>query len=123
MARRRSQEAGESRSRRKSEEEARAERVTWALLVLVFAVIQLLPETTVIPTWVVPLAGAAILLGSAIHQYSRRWPVSPITWIAGAIMAVLAYYSIQIDRTRPFTGEALLVFFVVIIFGVITGET
>lgn len=123
MARRRSQAAGESRSRRKSEEEARAERVTWALLVLVFVVIQLVPETTIIPTWVVPLAGAAILLGSAIHQYSRRWPVSPITWIAGAIMAVLAYYSIQVERTRSFTGEALLVFFVVIIFGVITGET
>ncbi|MFN8448504.1 MAG: hypothetical protein U0521_07910 [Anaerolineae bacterium] len=123
MARRRSQEATETRSRRKSEAEARAERVTWALLVLVFAVIQLVPDTTPIPTWAVPLAGAAILLGSAFHQYSRRWPVSPITWIGGAFMAYFAYYSIQIDRSRSFIGESLLVFFAVIIFGVITGET
>jgi hypothetical protein len=123
MARRRSQASAEPQSRRKSEAEARVERLTWALLVLVFAVVQLIPADMAIPTWVIPLSGAAILLGSAIHQYSRRWRVSPITWIGGAFMAFFAYYSIRIDRTRPFIGEALLVFFVVIVFGLITGET
>lgn len=123
MARRRHQDSGEARSRRKSDAEARAERLTWALLVLVFAILQLLPDTTQVPTYLVPLAGAAILLGSGIHQYSRRWPVSPITWLGGAFMAFFAYYSIQIDRSRSFIGESLLVFFAVIVFGVITGET
>lgn len=123
MARRRYRESGEPRSRRKSEAEARVERITWALLVLVFAIVQLVPSGSALPSYFVTLAGAIILLGSAFYQYSRRWRVSPITWIAGSFMAFFAYYSFQVDRSRTFTGEALLVFFGVIIFGLITGET
>lgn len=95
---------------------------TWALLVLVFAIMQIIPPTTV-PYYFVPLAGAIILLGSAIYQYSQRWHVSPVTWIGGALMAALTYYSVQISPGRSFIGESLLIFFAVIAFGVITGET
>lgn len=120
MARRRSRSSGRSTTR-KSENEARIERFTWAMLVLVFALVQLFP--TAVPIWFVPLAGAIILLGSGVYQYGQRWRVSPITWIAGVIMALLAYYNLQFNPARSFVGEALLIFFGVILFGLLTGET
>lgn len=124
MARRRSRStATESRSRRKSEQEARIERITWALLVLVFAVVQLMPNPASLPNFFVPLAGALILLGSGAYQYSRRWRVSPITWIGGAFMTLFAYYALQVNPAQSFIGACLVVFFAVIIFGLLTGET
>ncbi len=126
MARRRSSRSS-SRSTstrtvtRKSEAEARVERMTWALLVLIFAVMQLAPE--LLPTSFVPLAGAVVLLGSGIYQYSRHWRVSPVTWIAGMLMAMMAFYNLQFNVARNFSGEALLIFFGVILFGLFTGET
>ena len=124
MARRRYRESSERRyEHRKSEAEARIERITWALLVLVFAIVQLLPNSSALPNFFVPFAGALILLGSGLYQYSRRWRVSPITWIGGAFMALFTYYNLQINSATNFTGACLIVFFVVIIFGLITGET
>ncbi|MEP7293272.1 MAG: hypothetical protein ABI835_15920 [Chloroflexota bacterium] len=124
MARRRSRTTTtESRSKRKSEPEARVERITWALLVLVFAVIQLIPNATVLPNFFVPFAGALILLGSGAYQYSRHWRVSPITWVGGAFNLLFAYYALQVNPAQSFTGASLVVFFAVIIFGLITGET
>lgn len=124
MARRRSRStATESSSRRKGEAEARVERITWALLVLVFAIVQLLPGSAALPNYFVPLAGAFILLGSGAYQYSRRWRVSPVTWVGGAFMALFAYYALQVNPAQNFIGACLVVFFAVIIFGVLTGET
>lgn len=108
--------------RRKSERELRVEMMTWALLVLVFAIIYLLPDTT-LPNWLVHISGAGILLGSGIYQYTQRWRVSPVTWLVGGAMLSMAFYNLQIDPARDFYGEALLLFCAVIAFGVITGET
>lgn len=110
-------------TRRKGERELRAERLTWALLVVVYAVIELLPDGTGTPNWLVPLAGALILLGSGTYQYVRRWHVSPITWIAGVIMLMFTFYTLRVDPNEGFLGESLLVFAIVIVFGLITGET
>ena len=124
MARRRSRSTStDSRSRRKSEPEARIERITWALLVLVFAVVQLIRDASTLPNFLVPLAGAFILLGSGAYQYSRHWRVSPITWVGGAFMLLFAFYALQVNPAQNFTGASLVVFFAVIIFGLITGET
>ncbi|MEO8608977.1 MAG: hypothetical protein ABI690_13900 [Chloroflexota bacterium] len=114
------QSTRENGPRGKSEAEARIERLTWFFLVVIFAAAQILES---IPPVVVPLAGAGILLGSGIYQYSRRWRVSPVTWLAGALMAGLAYVNLQVNPTRDFTGLALLVFAGVILFGLLTGET
>jgi len=70
--------------RRKSYAEARVERMTWFLLVLVFAILNLLNLETMGINWVLPLAGAIILLGSGMLQYMRGWMVSPVTWLGGA---------------------------------------
>jgi carbon starvation protein CstA len=120
MARRRSSTARTTRG--KSESERRVELITWALLVLVFAVMQIVPEGS-LPNYFVPLSGAIILLGSGLYQYAQRWRVSPVTWIGGVIMALLAYYGTQVNATRDFIGESLLIFFAVIAFGILTGET
>ncbi len=127
MARRRSQSRqSKDTSRttgRKSAAEARVERITWALMVLVFALVQLLPAGTTLPNFTIPFAGALILLGSGLYQYSRHWRVGPVTWIGGAFMALFTYYNLQIDPNTNFTGACLIVFFAVIILGLITGET
>ncbi len=125
MARRRSsttRREARTTPRGKSPREARVERLTWVLLVLAFGVVRLLEDAGV-PNWMLPLSGAAILFGSALYQYTRRWRVSPVTWIAAGLMAFFTYYSLQIDPTRDFSGLALIVFAGVILFGVLTGDT
>lgn len=111
-----------STTTRKTYAEAQIERATWALLVVVFAVIYMLPAGTAVPNWAPPLAGAAILLGSGFYQYSRRWRVAPVTWIGGTIMLIAAYYGWQIDSQVNLLGLTLLVFAGVIAFGLVTGE-
>ncbi|MBK9124341.1 MAG: hypothetical protein IPM16_14645 [Chloroflexi bacterium] len=126
MARRRSRSQSRSAQgsypRRKSQAEARVEHITWALLVVVFAILSLLPDGLDLPNWVAPLAGAIILFGSGIYQYTRRWRVSPIVWVGGALMAATVFYGLQINPERDLIGFSLLVFAAVIAFGVFTGE-
>jgi hypothetical protein len=125
MARRKSSR-GETRQRTargKSRMEARVERITWALLVLVIAAMQFLPEDLELPNYFVPFLGALILLGSGAVQYSRHWRVSPFTWIGGGLMTLLAFYSIRLDPTQNFQREALVISFLVILLGVLLDET
>jgi Na+/melibiose symporter-like transporter len=112
-----------SYSRRKSDDEARIERFTWFLLVMIFGVIYLFPESTELPNWLVPVAGSMILLGSGIYQYTRRWHVSPITWIAGSIMFVLGLYGLYVDPNQNMLSFSMFTFAAVIGIGVLTGET
>lgn len=90
-------------------------------MVLLFAIVQLLPGT--LPNYFVPLAGALILLGSGFYQYSRRWHVSPITWIGGALMGFFAWYNFSVNPAQNFLGEVLVIFFAVIVLGLLTGDT
>jgi hypothetical protein len=125
MAKRGSQKRSDSAprvSRGKSDAEARVERITWALLVLVFAILEIIPSAAILPNWFIPLAGAVVLLGSGFYQYSRGWRVSPITWLAGGLLMFFGVY----NMTRPqlnFLGLSLLVFAGVILAGVFTNET
>lgn len=109
-------------ARRKSYAEARAERVTWFLLVLVFAIVSLF-DAGEIPNWIIPASGAFILLGSGIYQSVRRWRVSALTWIGGTVMLVLAVISYYVSPEQDFFAFTLLTFALVIGFGVLTGET
>lgn len=112
-------------ARKKSDDEARVERITWFLMVLVFAALYFInPETqSSIPNWVVPVSGATILLGSGIYQYMQRWRVSPVTWIAGTFMLLLAAINLSVNPDQNFYGITLLVFAGVIGIGILTGET
>jgi len=110
---------------KKSAAEARVERLTWGLLVLIFAVLYLVSDNVMetIPNWLIPGIGAVILLSSGIFQYSKRWRVSPITWIGGILMLLFALLAFYVLPTREFLVETLIVTLAVIIFGTFSGET
>lgn len=120
--RRKSDNNNRSTSRRKSEAEARVERITWGFLVLIFAIIYFLNDV-VFPTYVVPFAAAAVLMLSGIYQYVRRWRVSPVTWVAGTVLIVLGLYSFQINQNFDPFGFSLITVALVIFAGLLTGET
>ena len=107
---------------RKSEAEAKAERVTWFLLVLIFALLNIFPNVA-LPNWAVPLAGSIILLGSGVYQYTNKWRVSPMTWIAGSLMLFFVLMNLYFQMNYNFLGPSLLIFAFVIGFGILTGET
>lgn len=106
----------------------KVERITWFLLVLIFALISVaednlgVPESA-IPNAFVPMSGAIILLGSGIYQYGRRWRVSPVTWIVGAILLIFGLLNLLVDPALDLSGLSLLSFAAVILFGLLTGET
>ena len=110
---------------RKSAAESKVERMTWFLMVLVFAVVYMLQpdQKDAIPNWFVPVAGAVILLGSGFYQFRHHWHVSPITWMAGTFLLMLALVNLRVDQSLDFYGLTLLIFAAVIGFGVLTGET
>lgn len=117
-----------ARRKRKTQAEAKVERVTWFLLVLIFAILSITEENLtvgqqVVPNWLVPIAGAVILLGSGFYQYTRRWRVSPLTWIIGSILLLFGLINLYVDPTLDLTGLSLLAFAAVILFGLLTGET
>ena len=114
----------EPRTRGKSYRESRIELITWGALVIVFALSALARENNITyPNWWVPFGGAVVLLGSGIVQYARGYRVSPITWLDGLVLALFVGYSWYVDANQQFMGASLIVFFLVILFGIITGDT
>ena len=110
--------------RNKSGGEERIERLTWFFLVLVIALIHIIREGGMtLPNWVIPFAGCVVLLGSGMYQYSRRWRVSPTTWLAGALLGALAMINLYVSPSSSFLGLSLIVFAAVILVGLLTGET
>lgn len=114
---------------RKSADEAKAERITWFLLVLIFGILSviqdnlLITQAVVIPNWIVPMSGALVLIGSGMYQYNNHWRVSPVTWMAGMILLIFGLINLLVDQTLDLTGLSLLAFAAVILFGLLTGET
>lgn len=116
--------SGRDYGRRKSQDEERIERLTWFFLVLVIAGLHIIQEGGMrLPNYIVPLAGAVVLIGSGLVQYSRRWRVSPTTWLGGALLAGLALINLYVSPDSSFLGISLVVFAGVILIGLLTGET
>lgn len=107
---------------RKTDAEARVERITWFLMVLVFGVIYFLPDGA-IPAPFIPFAGGVILLGSGLYQYAKRWRVSPTTWIGGTILLIGAVANFTVMPNFDMYGVTLLTFAGVIGIGLLTNET
>ncbi len=116
-----------AKRRRKSDEELKIERMTWFLLVLIFAILSILQDNVEmiqsVPNWIVPLSGAVVLLGSGTYQFTQNWRVSPITWIVGSVLLIFGLVNVLVDPTLNLTGFSLLAFATVILFGLLTGET
>jgi hypothetical protein len=110
--------------RRKSRDEERIERLTWFFLVMVIAIIHVFREGGMtLSNWIIPFSGSVVLLGSGLVQYTRRWHVSPATWLGGALLAGLALINLYVSPGSSFFGISLIVFAVVILIGLLTGET
>lgn len=116
---------GKRRERRKSDAEARVERLTWALLVVAFGIVQITQQSGLspLPNWFLPGSGALILLGSGVAQYSRRWRVNPTTWIGGAVLLFFALVNLYVNPAINFFGLSLLVIVLIIVFGLVMDET
>lgn len=111
-------------SPRKSQAEARIERMTAILLVGVFAIIYIAEQRNIdVHNALVPFAGGVILFGSSLYQYGQKWRVSPWTWVSGTILLMLAIYNIVVDPSANFFGVSLLIFAIVLTVGLFTGET
>ena len=128
MAKRKLKYTSTTKSRRKSQAETRAERLTWVSLLLIFAFLSIIDDNfarqaELIPNSFVPLSGAIVLIGSGLFQFTNGWQVSPITWLIGIILLLLGVVNAIIDPTLDLTGLSLLAFSAVILSGVITGET
>ncbi len=109
------------RRRERRAEERRIELASFAALMLVFMVDFLTGDS--IPAVWLSLVGGGILLASAIYQTQRRWRVTPITWIGGAVMVGAAIISLY--ERIPLPGGVWLpigVFAAMIIVSAITGE-
>lgn len=116
--------SSQSYGRNKSYAEERIERLTWFFLVLAIAGVQIVQQGGMaVPNWTIPFVGCVVLFSSGMYQYSRRWRVSPTTWIAGALLAGLALINLYISPTSSFLGISLVVFAAVILVGLLTGET
>lgn len=115
---------------RKTGQEARAERLTWFALCLVFIVLTF-DEQQMLPGYVIPFLVATILIVSGIFQYTRKWRVSPVVWGAAGILIAFGIYGL-VDTlgiygfTAPFPIDLRLISLVaviaIIIFGIVTNE-
>lgn len=115
---------GNTSSGRKTQAEAKIERLTAILLVGVFAVIYILEQRNFdVHNALVPFAGGVILFGSALYQNGKRWRVSPWTWVGGTALLMMAIYNISVDPSANFYGISLLIFAIVLTVGLFTGET
>jgi hypothetical protein len=109
---------GAYRRRERRVEERRIELASFAAIILLFMVGLLYHIDA---KWLSTIGGA-ILVGSAIYQTQRRWRVSPITWIGGAILLIVGLFALN---GQPVPGGIFLplgVFAGVIIYSALTGE-
>jgi len=106
----------------KTGREAKAERMTWFSMIMVFILVSFDSEG-VVPPFMIPIALATILVLSGFYQYSKKWRVSPLLWIVAAVMGLIGGYGAY-DPSIPI-DPALVGFIgtlVVILFGVLTNE-
>ena len=84
---------------RKTGREARAERITWFALILIFIPLNFGNWMATIPAYLYPLAVAMILLISGFYQWRNDWRVSPIVWMVAALMLLLGLTALYIPAT------------------------
>jgi len=107
-------------------EERQIEIITLGLVMLVFMIPLVFPNTNLDGTDgmtpVVLMLGGIILLAGAFFQVQRRFFVNPLTWLGGAAMLAFGFYEFQ-SRSEPL-GPLLpiLLFGGVILGSLFTGQ-
>lgn len=108
---------------RKSAKELRVERITWFALVAIFVIANIVPDDTAIPNALTPFTAGVVLIVSGIYQYSKKWRVSFVTWIAGTLMLVMAAYNVFNKPELDLSFIVIALVALVIAMGVFTNET
>jgi len=108
---------------KKSAKELKTERITWYVLVAIFVIARVIPEDTVIPNAFTPFAAGMVLIISGLYQYSKKWRVSFITWIAGTLMLVMAGYNVFNKPELDLSPAVIILVAIVIAMGIFTNET
>jgi hypothetical protein len=106
---------------RKTGKEARAERITWFAMVVVFMLISFDRNVT-LPDYIVPFVIAGILFMSGIYQYTKQWRVSPATWITGAVLTLAGIFGIYYNSPVDLRLVSLVAVLIIIGLGVLTNE-
>lgn len=110
------------RRRERRGEERQIETLTFGLIIVLFVLTFMFESLRNNPTMVTVIAGA-ILMGSAVYQWQRRFRVNPVTWMGGAFMLIAGLLGFQGGRGVPLgIFLPILVFGVVILVSLVTGE-
>jgi uncharacterized membrane protein YkvI len=106
----------------KKGKEARAERITWFAMVVVFMMLSF-DRNISIPDYVIPFIIAGILFVSGFYQYTKQWRVSPIMWIVGAVLTIAGIFGIYYNSPIDLRLVSLVAVLIVIGLGVLTNES
>lgn len=109
-------------TRRKTGREARIERLTWYAIVLIVIMMNFFDQNLVLPSYIIPLIIASILIVSGVYQQMQGYGVSLISW--GVAIALILFAAFEIYYNLPFDLRLLSIVgvVVVIVSGVITNE-
>lgn len=107
---------------RKKGREAKFERATWFAMIFVFALLRFDRDLS-IPDILVPTILSVILVMSGIYQITQKWPVSPITWMIAAALALAVVASLYINIYIDLILFSIAMTVVHIIVGIVSNES
>ena len=106
----------------KKGKEAKFERATWFVMIMVFALLRFDRGLT-LPEYVVPIVIGLILILSGVYQITQKWPVSPFTWMIGIILLVSAFVTFYINLPVDLILLSFIGAVTHIIIGIISNES
>lgn len=106
-------------ARRKTGQEAKVERLTWFLMVIVF----LFMTNNGFDGTVTLLAVSVILLLSGLYQWRKRWSVGPVVFLAAGVGILAGSYSFFQPLPVDLSLMSFFIIMAVIGIGVITNDS
>jgi len=109
---------------RKTNQEARVERLTWYAMVIVFIVVGF-DRDLLLPTWLIPGALGGILFYSALYQYSKikkGWRAGLLNIVVATMLILLAAYDFYLGSPADPILISFIATIAIIAYGIITNE-
>ncbi len=104
---------------RKTGQEAKIERLTWFLIVIVFLFMSNNGFDGAATLGIV----STILLISGLYQWRKRWSVGPAVFLAAGIGALITLYSLWQPLPVDLSLVSFILIVVVIFVGIITNDS
>ncbi len=106
-------------ARHKTGQEAKVERLTWFLIVIVF----LFMTNNGFDGAFTLLAVSLILLISGLYQWRKRWSVGPVMPLATGAGILASFYSFFQPLPVDLSLMSFIIIILVILFGIITKDS